>query len=134
MELHFLADIISTISQNFLLKLKYFEECYDKHCYLIFHVSCKCRWSFVNKIFYVAPQKESHEGVKSRDRGGHRIYPYLPISIFHERCYWGIPSQCDENGVTHHLAATTFFCQIARSISSKSRQFILQERKVSFPI
>jgi len=32
MELHFLVDIASIVFQNFaLLKLKYFEECYDKH-------------------------------------------------------------------------------------------------------
>jgi len=36
-------------------------------------------------------------------------YIHISLSIFHEKCYWGIPSQYDENGVAHYPAATKFF-------------------------
>jgi len=110
MELHFLVDIASTVSQKLLLlKLKYFEECYDKISYSIFYVSCRCWRSFVDNIFYVTPQKnhtklnqETVEIIK---------YIHTSLSIFHERCYWGIPSQYDKNGVAHYFAATTIFVE-----------------------
>jgi len=119
MELHFLADIASTISQNFLLlKLKYFEKCYDNDIsYSIFHVFCRCQQNFVNNIFYVTPQKKSHE-VKSGNRGSYisiiisiieyiyniSPYPFFMkdvIEIFHHNTM----------RMAHHLAATIFFVE-----------------------
>jgi len=62
---------------------------------------------FVNNIFYVKNTKKkstklNQETVKAIE------YIHISLSIFHERCYWGIPSQYDENGVAHYLAATFF--------------------------
>jgi len=111
MELHFLADIASTISQNFLLlKLKYFEKCYDNDIsYSIFHVFCRCQQNFVNNIFYVAPQKNHTKLNQETVEAIEYIYNISPypsfmkdvIEIFHHNTM----------RMAHHLAVTIFFVE-----------------------
>jgi len=61
-------------------------------------------------------------------------YIHISLSTFHERYYWDIPSQYDENEAAHHIfLAVTFFVEQQDQPLLKAQAIYSARKKGKFP-